>query len=153
MRDAGVKILFSFCFIDMRTIDLQNVLYWQWWHGIQHPSLKIESLIELVDVLATTGGSELALTGGDWQVIKADHLAWHQLDTPVQWNIIKVFLCKLTCSWCMALQSAAAARWSQSLLTLPSSHTPQCKPSSTSIRCSCRESQQRSQAPSRFLAQ
>ena len=35
----------------------------------------LESLIELADVLATTGGSELALTGGDWQVIKADHLA------------------------------------------------------------------------------
>ena len=50
-----------------------------------------KSLIELVDVLATTGGSELALTGGDGQVIKADHLSWHQLDTPVQWNIIKVF--------------------------------------------------------------
>ena len=32
-----------------------------------------------------------------------------QLDTPVQSNIIKVCLCKLTCSWCMAVQSAAAA--------------------------------------------
>ena len=31
--------------------------------------------MELVDVLATTGGSELALTGGDGQVIKADHLS------------------------------------------------------------------------------
>ena len=68
-----------------------------------------ESLIELEDVLVTAGGSELALTGGDGQVIKADHLACHQLDSPVQSNIIKVCLCKLTCSWCMAVQSAAAA--------------------------------------------
>ena len=39
-----------------------------------------KSLIELVDVLATTGGSELALNGGDGQVIKADHLAWPNID-------------------------------------------------------------------------
>ena len=43
-----------------------------------------ESLIELEDVLVTAGGSELALTGGDGQVIKADHPACHQLGTPVQ---------------------------------------------------------------------
>ena len=39
-----------------------------------------ESLIELEDVLVTAGGSELALTGGDGQVIKADHhhhQDWH----------------------------------------------------------------------------
>ena len=71
--------------------------------------LLVISLIQLEDVLATAGGSVLALTGGDGQVIKADHLACHQLDTPVQSNIIKVCLCKLTCSWCMAVQSAAAA--------------------------------------------
>ena len=71
--------------------------------------LLVNSLIELEDVLVTAGGSELALTGGDGQVIKADHLACHQLDSPVQSNIIKVCLCKLTCSWCMAVQSAAAA--------------------------------------------
>ena len=70
--------------------------------------LPVNSLIELEDVLVTAGGSELALTGGDGQVIKADHLACHQLDSPVQSNIIKVCLCKLTCSWCMAVQSAAA---------------------------------------------
>ena len=52
-----------------------------------------ESLIELEDVLVTAGGSELALTGGDGQVIKADHLACHQLDSPVQSNSIKVCLC------------------------------------------------------------
>ena len=68
-----------------------------------------KSLIDLIDVLVTAGGSVLALTGGDGQVIKADHLACHQLDSPVQSNIIKVCLCKLTCSWCMAVQSAAAA--------------------------------------------
>ena len=51
-------------------------------HG-RHPSFQIRSLIEFEDVLATTGGSELAITGGDGQVIKADHLASHQLDTPV----------------------------------------------------------------------
>lgn len=71
--------------------------------------LLVNSLIELEDVLVTAGGSELALTGGDGQVIKADHLACHQLDTPVQSNSIKVFLCKLTYNWCMAVQSAAAA--------------------------------------------
>ena len=33
-----------------------------------------ESLIQLIYVLVTAGGSVLALTGGDGQVIKADHL-------------------------------------------------------------------------------
>ena len=42
-----------------------------------------ESLIELEDVLVTAEGSELALTGGDGQVIKADHLACHRLDSLV----------------------------------------------------------------------
>ena len=57
-----------------------------------------ESLIELEDVLVTAEGSELALTGGDRQVIKANHLACHQLDSPVQSNSIKDCLCTLTCS-------------------------------------------------------
>ena len=55
-----------------------------------------KSLIELIDVLVTAGYSELA--GGDGQVIKADHLACHQLDSPVQSNSIKDCLCTLTCS-------------------------------------------------------
>ena len=42
-----------------------------------------KSLIKLIDVLVTAGGSELTLTGGDGQVIKADHPACHQLGTPV----------------------------------------------------------------------
>ena len=60
---------------------------------------------------------------------------------------------KLTRSWCMSRQSAAAAGWNQSPWKLPSSHTPQCKPGSTCTRCSGRECQRCSQAPSRFWAQ
>ena len=71
--------------------------------------------------------------------------------TPLYNQILsRFFLFKLTGSWCMAVQLATAAGWSQSLLMLPSSRTPQCKPSSTSTRCSGRESQQCSQAPSRI---
>ena len=39
----------------------------------------------------------------------------------------------------MVVQSAAAAGWSQSLSMLPSSLIPQCKPGSTSSRCSGRD--------------
>ena len=118
-----------------------------------HKTWPIWSLVELKNVFVTAGGSEVALTGGAGQVIKANHLACHQLDTPVK--LVQGFfaMCELTCSWCMSRQSAAAAGWNQSPLKLPSSHTPRCKPGSTCTRCSGRYYQQCSQAPGRFWAQ
>ena len=58
--------------------------------------LLLASLVQFKDIIATTGGSGLAVAGGGGQVIKADHIVCHQLDTPSQSNIIKVFPCKKT---------------------------------------------------------
>ena len=75
-----------------------------------------ESLIELEDVLVTAEGSELALTGGDGQVIKADHLACHRLDSLVvgAWlsnqqmlqDEVKVFRCCQAAAFPNANQAA-----------------------------------------------
>ena len=46
----------------------------------------IRSLIELKNVFAAAGGRVVALTGGAGQVVEANHLACHQLDTPVKSN-------------------------------------------------------------------
>ena len=85
---------------------------------VDTPSCELVSLIELEDVLVTAEGSELALTGGDGQVIKADHLACHRLDSLIvgAWlfhqqllqDEVKVFRCCQAAAFPSANQAAQA---------------------------------------------